>query len=124
MRSRAAQSVLECREMDHLVAVTSPVEEAPAATEAPTATEAPAGSNETHPLEKMFARGSAWAMVNYAFGSVVRLGSNLLLWRLLYPEAFGLMFIVNVFIQCLAMFSDIGIGQSVVHNPRGDDPKF
>ena len=107
--------------MDHLVAVPSPVDEAPAATETPAAIEA---TIESHPLEKMFARGSAWAMVNYAVGSAVRLGSNLILWRLLYPEAFGLMAIVNVFIQGLAMFSDIGIGQSVVHNPRGDDPKF
>ena len=79
---------------------------------------------EERAFKKLFARGSAWALVNYAVGYSLRLGSNFILWRLLYPDAFGLMAIVNVFIQGLAMFSDIGIGQSVVQHERGEDPKF
>jgi O-antigen/teichoic acid export membrane protein len=46
------------------------------------------------------------------------------LWRLLYPGAFGLMAIVNAFAVGVAMFSDLGIGQSVIQNARGDDPTF
>jgi O-antigen/teichoic acid export membrane protein len=73
---------------------------------------------------KRFARGSSWAAVNYVVSYSLRLGSNLVLWRLLYPDAFGLMAIVNAIIIGLAMFSDIGIAQTVVQNERGEEPDF
>lgn len=69
-------------------------------------------------------RGSAWTMAGYAASQVIRLGSNLILTRLLFPEAFGLMALVNVFMQGLQMFSDVGIGPSIIQNKRGDDPTF
>lgn len=69
-------------------------------------------------------RGSLWALAGYGGSQVLRLGSNLILWRLLYPEAFGLMALVNVFITGLTMFSDVGIGPSIIQNPRGDEPAF
>lgn len=47
-----------------------------------------------------------------------------MLWRLLAPEAFGLMAIVNVFLQGLHMFSDVGIGPSIIQNKRGDEPDY
>jgi O-antigen/teichoic acid export membrane protein len=75
-------------------------------------------------VKKLFLRGSAWAVAQYGSGQLIRLGSNLILWRLLYPDAFGLMAIVNTFIVGLAMFSDIGIGQNVIRHERGDDPDF
>jgi O-antigen/teichoic acid export membrane protein len=62
--------------------------------------------------------------LRYAVEYVLRLGSNLVLTRLLFPEAFGLMALVNAFMAGLAMFSDVGISQSVVQNPRGDVPAF
>jgi O-antigen/teichoic acid export membrane protein len=101
----------------------------PPASSAPVAAPAepsppPPGAEDDHAFKKKFARGSAWAIVNYVVGYSIRLGSNLILWRLLYPDAFGLMAIVNVFIQGLSMFSDIGIGQSVVQHARGEDPTF
>src|SRR5260370_7050227 len=34
------------------------------------------------------------------------------------------MAIVNVFMQGLAMFSDVGIGPSIVQNQRGEDPTY
>lgn len=55
---------------------------------------------------------------------VLRLGSNLILTRLLFPEAFGLMALASVFLQGLNMLSDIGVGPSIVQNKRGDDPDF
>lgn len=48
----------------------------------------------------------------------------MLLTRLLFREAFGLMAIVNTFFQGLVMFSDLGIGPAVVQNPRGHEPRF
>ena len=47
-------------------------------------------------------------------GNVLRLLSNLLLTRLLFPEVFGLMAIVQVFLGGLQMFSDIGLKTSII----------
>jgi len=69
-------------------------------------------------------RGTFWTVLRYGAEYGLRLGSNLILTRLLFPEVFGLMALVNVLMTGLAMFSDIGIATSVVQSPRGDDPKF
>jgi O-antigen/teichoic acid export membrane protein len=69
-------------------------------------------------------RGSAFTALGYAAGQALRLGSNLILTRLLFPEAFGLMTLVTVFIVGLTMLSDVGIGPSIAQNRRGDDPDF
>lgn len=69
-------------------------------------------------------RGSAWTVLGYGFSQVIRLSSNLLLTRILFPEAFGLMAIIQVFMQGLAMFSDTGLGPSIIQNKKGDDPVF
>ncbi|RLJ36202.1 O-antigen/teichoic acid export membrane protein [Litoreibacter meonggei] len=69
-------------------------------------------------------RGSALTVVGFGGSKVLRLASNLLLTRLLFPEAFGLMALVQVFMAGLAMFSDIGIKTSIIQNPRGDEPEF
>jgi O-antigen/teichoic acid export membrane protein len=83
-----------------------------------------ADSQSEHAFMKRFARGTSWAAINYVVSYSLRLGSNLVLWRLLYPDAFGLMAIVNAIITGLAMFSDIGIAQTVVQNDRGEEPDF
>lgn len=41
--------------------------------------------------------------------------------RLLMPEAFGIMAIAHAFMMGLALFSDVGLSQSVVRSKRGDD---
>ncbi len=69
-------------------------------------------------------RGAVWTIGGFASAQVLRFGSNLILTRLLFPEAFGLMGMVLVFTQGLQMFSDLGIGPSIVQSPRGDDPRF
>jgi O-antigen/teichoic acid export membrane protein len=72
----------------------------------------------------LFLRGSAWTMLDYGGTQILRLASNLILWRLLPAEAFGLMGLVNVVMQGLYMFSDVGIGPSIVQHERGDDPDY
>ena len=49
---------------------------------------------------------------------------NILLWRLLEPQVFGLVALVMALSQGLRMLSDIGIGPSVIQSPRGDEPVF
>lgn len=69
-------------------------------------------------------KGSAWVAIGFVGSQVMRLGANLILTRLLFPEAFGLMALVTVFMVGIVMFSDIGIGPSILQNKRGDEPDF
>ncbi|NCO73796.1 MAG: oligosaccharide flippase family protein [Cyanobacteria bacterium] len=75
-------------------------------------------------LKQLAIRGTIWTFIGYGGSQVLRLGSNLILTRLLVPEVFGLMSLVNTFIMGLNLFSDIGINPSIVRSPRGEDPIF
>jgi len=75
-------------------------------------------------LKKLALHGAAWTILGYGASQFIRLVSNLVLTRLLVPELFGLMALVNTFIIGLNLFSDIGIMPSIVQNRRGDDPDF
>ena len=75
-------------------------------------------------LKQMATHGSLWTIAGYGTTQVLRFASNLLLARWLFPQAFGLMAIVNGVIQGLAMLSDVGIGQSIIRHHRSDDPEF
>jgi len=68
--------------------------------------------------------GAVWTTGGFAVQQVMRLATNLVLTRLLSPGMFGLMSLVNVFIQGLQQFSDVGIGPSIIQSKRGDDPAF
>lgn len=69
-------------------------------------------------------RSTFWSIFGVFGQNGLRLLSNLVLTRLLFPEAFGLMALVQVFIVALQTFSDIGIQTSIVQSKRGDDPDF
>src|SRR5690606_1257429 len=69
-------------------------------------------------------RGSFWTLGGYGSGQLIRLVNHLVLAWLLAPEIFGLMALVKVVQQGLNMFSDIGIGPSIIQNPRGNEPNF
>src|SRR4051812_6290963 len=69
-------------------------------------------------------RSAVWAMLGFGGGQALRFAGNLVLTRLLMPEAFGLMVLVNTFLMGLALFSDIGVGTSVIQNKRGDERAF
>ena len=69
-------------------------------------------------------RSSAWTGMGFILSQVMRLASNLVLTRLLMPEAFGAMALVTAFIIGLVMFSDTGTGPAIQNSARGDDPDF
>jgi len=93
------------------------------ATADPVAPESPA-PGEKGAMKGLLARGSLWVGIGYGGSQLIRLGGNLVLWRLLYPKAFGIMAIINALMAGLAMFSDIGIGPSIIQNERGADPIY
>ena len=69
-------------------------------------------------------RSASWIMLGYGASQLIRLASNLILTRLLFPEAFGLMALVTVITTGLILFSDVGIAPSIAQSKRGDDPAF
>jgi len=69
-------------------------------------------------------RGGAFVVAGHGLGQAVRLASNLILTRLLFPEAFGLMALVQVVLQGVTLFSDVGLRASVIQHPRGEQPEF
>jgi O-antigen/teichoic acid export membrane protein len=75
-------------------------------------------------LEARAARGATWSAAGFVGGQLVRLVGNTVVAGLLFEEAFGLMALVLVFITGLQLFSDIGIGPSIIQNERGDDQVF
>ncbi len=75
-------------------------------------------------LSRPTINAAAWATSGYVVGQIIRLTSNIVLARLLFPSAFGIMALVNTVLTGLAMFSDVGIRPSIIQNRRGDDPVF
>lgn len=69
-------------------------------------------------------RGSAISGVGYFLGQAIRLASNLILTRLLFPDAFGLMALVTMFVLGVVMMTDVGLTPSIMQSKRGDDPEF
>jgi O-antigen/teichoic acid export membrane protein len=70
------------------------------------------------------ARGSAWTAMSFVAAQGFRLISNLILTRLLFPEAFGIMALVTMLLVGLTLFSDMGVGPAIMQSKRGDDPDF
>ncbi|MGZ9809037.1 oligosaccharide flippase family protein [Pseudoroseicyclus sp. H15] len=75
-------------------------------------------------LMQRAARTSVQTLFAYAGGQGLRLISNLILTRLLFPEAFGVMAMVTVIVSGLVQFSDLGSGPAIMQSKRGDDPDF
>lgn len=75
-------------------------------------------------LKRRAIKGSVWTIIGHGSSQILRLVGNLILTRLLFPEAFGLMALVQTFMTGLEMFSDVGIYPSIIQNKRGDDPAF
>jgi len=70
-------------------------------------------------------KGSAWTVTSYGLSQVLSLVSSIVLARFfLSPEHFGYMSMVAVFSRGLQMFSDLGIGPSIIQHRRGEERAF
>lgn len=69
-------------------------------------------------------KGTLWSITGMGAQKFLQLASNLILTRLLFPEAFGLMALVTVFIVGVHMLSDMGVRPSIIQADRADDPDF
>lgn len=81
-------------------------------------------SIKSRSLKQRVLHAGFWTLTGYGINQALRLAGNLVLTRLLFPEAFGLMAIVQIVIHGVTMLTDMGIGPSIVQKARGNDPDF
>lgn len=85
---------------------------------------APVVSPSTTTLKRRVFRAGVWTFAGYGLSQAIRLGSTLIMTRLLVPEMFGVMTIATMVTAILTLLSDIGLRQNIVQSRRGDDPAF
>ena len=67
---------------------------------------------------------AAWVAIPFATSQVIRLGTSVIVAWLLAPELLGLMLLINTLRTGAELLTDVGVGQSIVSNRRGDSPDF
>jgi O-antigen/teichoic acid export membrane protein len=75
-------------------------------------------------LRRRVVRGSFFEVGGYGAQQLLRIASNLVLTRLLYPAAFGQVTIVTTISTGLVMLSDVAIQPCIIQSPRGDEIPF
>jgi len=75
-------------------------------------------------LRQRVLQSGSWTLAGYGVNQALRLGGNLILTRLLFPEAFGMMAIIQAVIYGMFMLTDVGVGPSIVQKDCGNDPAF
>ena len=85
---------------------------------------APARAAPLAGLGARIRKGGGWAIFGNLGSQALRFGSNLVLTRLLFPEAFGLMAIAQSVLVAARLFSDVGLMQGVVRSVRGHEQRY
>jgi O-antigen/teichoic acid export membrane protein len=75
-------------------------------------------------LRQRVLRAGNWIIAGHILGQALRLGTNLVMTRVLVPEMFGIMALANVIMFGLQMISDLGLRQNIVQSQRGNDAVF
>jgi O-antigen/teichoic acid export membrane protein len=75
-------------------------------------------------LEQSALRGTYWVVIFYSLSMALRLGGSIVLTRLFMPQYFGLMTLLTTVIVGMNLFSHVGLQDSIIQNPRGEEPVF
>lgn len=75
-------------------------------------------------LRRRALRASLLTLTGVAGRGGLRLLNNVIMARLLFPEAFGVMALVQIFVQGVQLFTDVGIGPSIIQSRRSEDRRF
>jgi len=75
-------------------------------------------------LKRRAMKGAVITIGGFGVSQALTLLSNLILTRMLAPGAFGVMSLVNVLLQGLKMFSDVGTTPAIVQSKHGDERRF
>lgn len=80
--------------------------------------------SSTDNMRKKAVRGTFYSVAGQAAKNILRLGSNILLTRMLTSEDFGISTLVNTVIVGLEMISDLGIETSIVQHEDAEQERF
>jgi len=80
--------------------------------------------NEKNISIRFLLKGAILTGGTATLGQGLRLVTNIVLARLLAPELFGIMVIVNALRTGIELVSDIGIGQNIIYHKHANDPDF
>ncbi len=75
------------------------------------------------PIGYLF-KGAAATIAADGFTQSLRLATNVILARLLAPELFGILLIVNSLRTGIELLSDVGVGQNIIYHRDGNNPDF
>lgn len=75
-------------------------------------------------LKSRALKGGAVALLGFGAAQGIRLASNLIMTRLLAPDAFGLMGVTLTLYIWIGMMSDLGVLASVVRSKQGENEEF
>lgn len=75
-------------------------------------------------FKKRLLVGVGYTTLGQLIGYGIRLGSTLILTRLLAPDLFGLIAVGYTFTYAAALLSDVGLRSSIIQNHRADDPDY
>jgi O-antigen/teichoic acid export membrane protein len=75
-------------------------------------------------VKKVFGDGTSALFFGYGMTAILRLGSNMILTRLLAPEVFGLSVIITSALFVFQMLTDIGTGSFIIRHPTADERVF
>jgi O-antigen/teichoic acid export membrane protein len=78
----------------------------------------------TRSLESRAIKGAYLLVVFYGAAMSLRLVSSIVLSRLFMPQYFGLTALITTVIVGMNLFSHVGLQDSIVQHPRGDEPAF
>lgn len=81
-------------------------------------------NSPTKPFKHRIIKASIWIFSGYFISQLIRLGSNLVMTRLLVPEMFGLMSMVILIMVGVTLFTDIGLAPNVIQSKKSNDPEF
>jgi|HubBroStandDraft_5_1064220.scaffolds.fasta_scaffold01622_4 lipopolysaccharide exporter len=90
------------------------------------AVEAPPATGRRRPWLRILNFRAELFASTFSFGStaVIKLGSSLILTRLLSPSAYGIFGIIVSFMFMIEMVSDVGTLGLLIRHPRGDERRF
>lgn len=75
-------------------------------------------------LKSRALRAGSWVLFGYGTSQALRLAGNLIMTRLLTPEAFGIMAIAMTVQGIVSLCADVGLRQAIIQSPNGDKPHF
>jgi O-antigen/teichoic acid export membrane protein len=75
-------------------------------------------------LRRRIVRAGAWTVASHGVELSTRLLSNLIMTRLLFPDAFGMIAAATALIVGLQLVSDFGVRTVIIQSPRGEETDF